>query len=393
MGSLLNHGESGFKLRIANILISDSWGEVSPDALNRGIGGREGALIYLSKEWAKMGHEVTSFVNVELGRRFYEDDQEGRGYHEYVPLNITRQTLANFPWDVAIAWEVPTAFDDERIRNNVRLRICEMQVCHLSDREMVAAEENVHYMAMLSPWHAGFLRSSGLNKPKEDFVIFPNGVDLSRYPEMQVNGKITKKIKNDPKFVYSSSPDRGLWYLLQSWPIIRQEFPEAQLDVCYGVEKWVDQLKWTHGKVGEMAVEIESLIDQPGVINHGKIGQDVLSGLQMDADAWLYPLDAQSPTESGCITAIENAAAANPIITTDCDCMEGEFGEIGTIVKLPFDKDKFAEEAIKVLRDQDFVEYQREIGRAFAETRQWSVIANQWDEFFRKEVDFYADKT
>jgi hypothetical protein len=43
------------KLKVANVLISDSWGEVSLDSLEKGIGGREGAMIYLSQEWASKG--------------------------------------------------------------------------------------------------------------------------------------------------------------------------------------------------------------------------------------------------------------------------------------------------------------------------------------------------
>lgn len=194
--------------------------------------------------------------------------------------------------------------------------------------------------------------------------------------------KLTKKVGDSPKFVYSSSPDRGLWKLLQSWPLIRKEFSKAELFVCYGVKNWTEQAKWSHGRVGQMAVEIDRLIEQPGVKDLGQIGQDKLAKLQMKADAWLYPLDSIQSTETGCITAIENAAAGNPIITTDCDCMEEEFGEIGTIINLPFEADYFVDAVVDVLKDQELIEYQRTIGREFAENRSWGVISEQWLQLF-----------
>lgn len=369
-----------FNLKIANVLMSDSWGEIGPAAFERGIGGREGAMIFLSREWAKMGHEVTSFVPVERGERFSDE-----GYHEYIPLNLTRPMLANFDWDVAIAWECPSAFDDPRVKERIGTKITEMQVAHLSPKEAEAAANNCDYLAALSEWHADFLLHSGIEFEKENVVAFPNGVDIERYPQELVTKKFSQKIGDNPKFVYSSSPDRGLWYLLQSWPHIRKRFPNAELLICYGVKGWVEHLKWSHGRIGEMALSIEKLIDQPGVTDLGKIGQDTLANLQLEADAWLYPLDSIQSTETGCITAVENAAAANPIITTDCDCMEDEFGAIGNVVPLPFDPEYYAEKVAECLLDEDLVEYQREIGRAFAEKRNWSLIANSWIDFFKSQ--------
>lgn len=378
-------------MKIANILISDVWGDVSPDALERGIGGREGAMIYLAREWAKQGHEVTNFVNTEESRRFHEPyikndvfingkALHSPGYHEYVPLNLTKPMLANFPWDVAIAWECPTVFEDHRILNNTKLRICEMQVCHFSLAEKEAAGNYCDYVAALSPWHREFLIHQGLDLDDDEVIVFPNGVDITRYPEPEYGRKFT----DDPKFVYSSSPDRGLWGILQIWPMLRKDFPNATLKVGYGAQNWINFNKWSHGRQGEMAVEIERLMKQPGVEDIGKIGQAELSKLQIEADAWLYPLDAMNATESGCITAVENAAAGNPIITTDCDCMPTEFGSIGRIVDMPWNPEEYYKAVKDVLTDETYYTTLQRRGRAFAEGRDWPIIAAQWLELFIK---------
>jgi hypothetical protein len=121
------------KLKVANVLISDSWGEVSLDSLEKGIGGREGAMIYLSREWARQGHQVTNFVNTKKSHRFgcypepLHDDPKFEGYHEYIPIGLAKGVLENFKHDVVIAWECPSLFEYDI---QTSLKICEMQVCH-----------------------------------------------------------------------------------------------------------------------------------------------------------------------------------------------------------------------------------------------------------------------
>ncbi len=373
-------------LKIANVLVSEAWGEVGPEAIERGIGGREGALLHLSKEWAAEGHQVTNFVNIEESVRFEEESGNSYGYHEYIPLGLAKPVLGNFKHDVVTGWEIPSIFDDPKIAKNTGLKLCEMQVCHLQDKEMISAGKNLDYMCTLSGWHKDFLLHSGLQMLEEKVVVFPNGINIKRYEKDKIMQKMNKKVPKNAKFVYSSSPDRGLWYLLQIWPFLREEYPEATLDVCYGIENWINQVKWAHAKIGEMAVEIENLINQPGVNNLGKIGQDQLSKIQIEADAWLYPFDPMSPTESGCITAIENAAAGNAMVTTDADCMESEFGKFSRIIPLPFQPEFFAEETINYLNDTPFIEYHRNLAREFAEKRDWATIAKQWVSFFEQEV-------
>lgn len=366
------------ELNIAQVLWADSWGEVTPETIEKGLGGRETAMVKLAQAWADQGHEVTNFVNVEKGRRF----ETYEGYHEYIPINLTRGMLGNMPWDSVIAWEVPSIFSDQAIRENAGVTICEMQVAHFKHEEMEWAEQ-VDYVAALSPWHAQFLIHSGLEMKRGEVISLPNGIDPMRYPEYRVNKKIQKyKTTNNPKFVYSSSPDRGLWHLLKIWPDIRKIYPEAEIFVTYGFSDYVNTIKWSHSRTGEMAVELIELIEQPGVHNIGKIGQTELAEMQMDATAWLYPLDALWPTETGCITAVENAAAGNPLIITDGDCLKSEFGEFSKVSELPFDKDDFIGHIQSVLDNPNTYKELARKGYEFSKTRSWRRISKQWLRLF-----------
>jgi hypothetical protein len=61
------------KYRIAQVLRAGSqWGSVTPNTLNqKGLGGRETAIIKLAEQWALEGHEVHSFVQVDEPKHYY----------------------------------------------------------------------------------------------------------------------------------------------------------------------------------------------------------------------------------------------------------------------------------------------------------------------------------
>jgi len=244
-------------VKIANVSASEAWGEVKPDALEKGLGGRESAMIYLSREWAKSGYEVTNFTNIEKSERHYE----GTGYHEYISSHLAATTLANWPYDVVIAWECPGIFAHEAVRDNSKIKITELQCADLPPGQLDHAIKWSDFIAPLSDWHKGYLMTRGIGYEDKELVVFPNGVDTSRY-------QFTPKFSKKPwRFVYSSSPDRGLWHLLKCWQKIRQLDPEAELIVTYGVQKCVDDVKWSHGRQAEMAVELEMLMHQEGIVD------------------------------------------------------------------------------------------------------------------------------
>lgn len=362
-------------MKIANVLHSDSWGDVTPSALERGIGGREGAMLQLSREWAKSGNFVTNFINTKKAVRH----QEGDGFHEYVNVNMAQAMLRSFPYDAVVAWECPSVFGHDEVLEKQKVRLTHLQVAHFNEGEQEAAETLSTGVVALSEWARDFLVHDGLTMPEDKLFVRPNGVNIDDYP---INRTKSDKIS----FVYSSSPDRGLWHLLKMWPLIRKQYPKANLFVAYGVKKFTEQVRWSHSRVGEMSVEIEHLMQQPGVVDLGKIGQKQLAQIQMNATAWLYPADTIQATETGCITAIENMAAGNPCIMSDADCLKSEFGEVAEIVSLPMNIDEFAYTAV-----QNILEYPSrmadyaERGRTFAESRAWSKIAPTWIELFKEQ--------
>lgn len=88
------------------------------------------------------------------------------------------------------------------------------------------------------------------------------------------------------KFIYSSCLTRGCDTLLYLWPFIKQNIPDAELDIFYGFAnfKSPEQLEFKKN----MLATINGLADQD-VHYHGRIGQKELGGHWKRADIWLYP--------------------------------------------------------------------------------------------------------
>ena len=111
-------------------------------------------------------------------------------------------------------------------------------------------------------------------------------------------------------FIYSSFPNRGLSTVLQMWPRIRARLPHARLDVFCDMDNvWANT---HHGP--EMALVRERLgaLETSGVVNHGWVTKQVLSGYWSSAMVWLYPCRFE---ETFCHTALEAAAHRTLVIS------------------------------------------------------------------------------
>jgi glycosyltransferase involved in cell wall biosynthesis len=350
-----------------------SWGGVNPEIMAKhGLGGRESALVNLSERWADMGHEVVNFVPAEKSLRI---SRPVTGSSHYISNKRLHNYVADFGCDVLISWEEPRVFEVDEIVQNSRLRMIEMQVANLT-HSVHDCDKNIDAYAVLSKWAGDFLVEQSAGVDPEKLVVFPNGVDLSRYDKEPQENVLGVK-----QFYYSSSPDRGLSHLLNMWPQIREEYPGAILHVCYGIEHWANNQKWSHMKTAEMALDVIDGLKREGVIYHGKVGQDYLAEIQMQCDALLYPCDPIQPTETGCITIVEAGASFSPVVTTNADCLESEFEQDTIMVELPLNYSEFIA-GIKELDDPKVVEWHQKAGRALAERRSWGKIANKWSEFF-----------
>lgn len=144
-----------------------SWGnkhfeEWTPDNLEKGIGGSESAVIYLAKEWVKLGYKVTVYCDCGDKGGIYD----GVTYKHYNLVNF------NDKFSTIIFWRSPHLLD---IKNLTAKRIF-MDLHDIASMEHWTPERvaKVDKIFFKSRWH----RRNLPNVPNSKAVVISNGIDL-----------------------------------------------------------------------------------------------------------------------------------------------------------------------------------------------------------------------
>lgn len=170
----------------------------------------------------------------------------------------------------------------------------------------------------LTDWHSKHLQKLyGLSPDK--LSVVHNGIDLSRFPIEE------RRDVNPYRFIYSSSPDRGLEQLLGMWPMIKNRYSEAELHIFYGwdmINKILDFYSSSQGIEGHPLKLLKDKVfhhiqhlggEEAGIFQRGRVTQDELAKEMLKSNIWAYPTGF---CETFCITALEQqAAGVTPIVS------------------------------------------------------------------------------
>jgi len=277
------------------IMCGPGFEQWSPKTIDKGLGGSEEAVIYLAKELAKQGWKVTVYANPQYDKGEYD----GVMYLPYYDINI--KDLFN----VLILWRAIGFTDVKLTAKYTMLWTHDMPNNPDFTQERL---NRIDAIAVLSEFQKEQFRMQDLNGamseiPQDKFFITRNGIpDVSHF-----------KWKGDPhKLIYSSSPDRGLIYLLLYWSKIKKEIPDATLDIYYGFDVF-DALYRDNPGRQKWKARILKMMEQDGITYHGRVGHDVLHEAFTKAGIWAYPTHF---TEISCITAMKaQALGAIPVVT------------------------------------------------------------------------------
>lgn len=153
---------------------SEPWG---PDTLDKGMGGSEEAVVYLSRELAKLGWQVT--VYNERDEEYLELSYNGKDWEKRLfettagipQVAYKPWTLFN-PWDefdVFVGWRLPGLTRDIKARKKV-IDLHDAPVGHAQISN--SAMENTDLFFLKSKYQASFAK----NVPKTKKVIIGNGL-------------------------------------------------------------------------------------------------------------------------------------------------------------------------------------------------------------------------
>ena len=257
------------------------------------LGGSESGIVYMARELACIGHDVSVYSNCPNPGDY--DGVDYRHYHRF---------FDEFPsthWDVFFSFR---SFDPFLIG-----RIAPRTIFWTGDAYDQPAianlghptlQENIDLHFCVSEWQRRtFIETFSL--PEEKVVATRNGFRSDLIPEPSE--------KNWTNGIYSSTPFRGLQGLLEMFPRIRRAVPTMTLGVfssmkVYGWAAAADQD--TYGPIYRAA-------EQDGVTMHGGVAQTLLLEHLSRSGFLLYPNTFE---ETSCIAAIEAQACGAVVVTS-----------------------------------------------------------------------------
>ena len=124
---------------------------------------------------------------------------------------------------------------------------------------------------------------------------------------------------------YFSSYDRGLECLLDMWPEIKKQVPDATLTIAYGWNTYDSVHKHDPAKMKWKWQMIRKMHDV-GAKEVGRLNHEDLAKLMKTIKVWCYPTEF---TEIHCITALKAQEAGCVPVTTDVGALKEtvQFGD------------------------------------------------------------------
>jgi len=338
------------------------WGKWSGrDILTKGVGGSETYIIEMARYIQKRGNfQVVVFCNCECMDIF-----EGviylplLQYYPFIIKNFVHTSIISR----YLEYLPPT------YKSNVENVYLVLHDLSIPD-QLLIDNPKLKGVFCLTEWHCEEFLSKFSNKienlnTRTTHLYY--GIDTTKFDintvenenENNNNDKgitITQKnISNcekiPHKFIYSSFPNRGLYYLLKMWPIIYEKYPSASLYIYSDVDG-----EWVNRVVPEMMENIRNLLKKyremypdTGMNIHyfGWVDKTTLANSWKSADIWFYPCIFE---ETFCLTALEAAATKTLVITSNLAALKYTVADRGILIDGKPDTDKnWEENALEIL--------------------------------------------
>jgi glycosyltransferase involved in cell wall biosynthesis/tetratricopeptide (TPR) repeat protein len=285
----------------------EDWGPKSPD----GIGGSEQMVRDLVPELAKLGLDITVYAPVP---------KEERRVHKGVTWRHHLEFNDSLPRDYLVGWR-----HAQILQFPVPAKKRYLWLHDIGGNQIwkdPAIKALCSKAIFLSPWHREFNSEC----PDSKCFVSRNSIDVPLIERVEKDEKLPPR--NPLRFVYSSSPDRQLHYVLAAWEraMERGILPEeAELVIMYGFNAvymgMADRAPYINvfGKERSRMDYMEDLlswIDRlPNVVYGGRMPKAAVLGSFLSSGAMLYTPDF---TETFCISAAEAQACGCVPLTNDC---------------------------------------------------------------------------
>lgn len=359
----------------------------------KGLTGSESFFFNTVRGLAELGHQVQAFCDTseELEAA---DTLAGAGVFR---LESSARMMDKV--DAVLAWNEP---DLLRMFPGGPLRICVQQ---LNDFNYCYAgfDEHVDVYAFPSEMHRAFMGETYKIPPTRS-VVLPNSLN----PEFYEGAEERRPLS----VAYCSSPDRGLHWLLEYWPAIRQRVPDAQLRIYYKVEPWLNsvrQLWYDHGlkewyEIGFRARYVEECLrrlgraGEHGVHLIGPISNQEMARELMRTEVFAYPCDTVRWTEGFSVAVLDACAAGCVPLISDIDAIGAVHGHAAQVLpgRPQSQDDAWIDAIVAGLTDEEFRQETRARLAPHVAAHSRQNAAERWTEIIedrlaRRAVDVFVE--
>jgi glycosyltransferase involved in cell wall biosynthesis len=324
---------------------------------DRALSGSDLGVYRMSQEASALGHEVHVFTFAKPGTNVPEV-WEGISLHPF-------EHRFRHEFDAFVCWNEC----DPLIGARARLRVCSLQI-----NSIVGNPVATDLWLSPSEWHRR--RLSHLHQAPWEVV--PDGADTEPFDLLAAHG-----LQKEPgRVIWTSSPDRGLHWLLQEWPMIRKAVPHATLRVFYPIDGWLDRMAAvTSGPPDIIEQKTRAdfirkrrpVLEQLGVELRGGVSRVEITKEIAAAECLAYSCDPTIPTEGFSCSVMECAAARSCPIITNVDAFPEIYGDSLPMVDLPLSRNApaFRSLVIRALTDKPWRDEVNTKARALAERFTW----------------------
>lgn len=214
----------------------------------RSMGGSETAAIEMAKWLTRLSGKKVIVFNHRESTYIDEDQVEYRSTNEINDYMAKNKPFAHIAW-----------------RHNFKCTDALTYLwCH--DLYTPGGEVTSHYekMLCLTPFHKNYVQSMQ-GVPSDKILVTRNGIVSDRFKDGPWE-------KDEWKFVFGSSPDRGLDRTMLVLDKVRERFPQIKLHIFYGIEHLPQyNLKALHDHLKAMMEERKDWVTYHGATEQGEL--------------------------------------------------------------------------------------------------------------------------
>jgi glycosyltransferase involved in cell wall biosynthesis len=312
------------------------------------LGGSESSVCYLARELAAQNHAVFLISN--------DPSADRRHGVTHIPrTKLDAKLLQSLNLDALIA--LFAAGNGAALRNlagpNLRLVFWTQ---HAADQPAVQALANpaergaYNDFVMVSQWQAEQFQRQFAIDPRRTHVL-RNAIAPAFANQFPPGTSILSHKPTPPILAYTSTPFRGLNWLLDAFPTIRAAVPGTRLKVFSSMKVYRTPAAQDAAQFGLL---YERCRRTPGIEYVGSVPQAKLAGAMREVSALTYPNTFE---ETSCISVMEALASGCHVITSQLAALPETTAGFGDLIRLEGGRDaylrQFVERTVHALRQRE----------------------------------------